>query len=525
MPATCNPCDLYLKFFFCVSCLLLLCITRLPQNALCRSAAPQAAAIIASLAANCPPASAPLLAGCIDAAGAASASPDDGLLSKVVRTAGESARALAGLSTSEAWNVVNTLSQGRVLGNVALDVLIRLDSSAAVAAVQQDLLVYVEAQKHSSDHVPREQSGIPKHSSGTTKKRLRRRIRPNRDIRMEIAAAMNNKPWLVGELAADNELARKTRKCILDSMESCYNGDDVPSLGKAILAVRTLALLVHSVGIGSGSSFGSGSAFVQSSMDAIDIINGKFSGKGSDDLRILSICACLLTCSKFPPIADAKQTFINSPASGACSACLLGLLDDTDSVEGDTFAGRAVSCFLSQDGSELERLVVGTILGTDQTGYHSGGFFNTCRWASLKIGSDDANQMSQTALRSIDGLIYGIRRGGISFQELQKQVKSLLDDPNKCLKAVGVTGTVALLEGIVKAALSQADTKIPLVLPLHVEALAQKTSWRRKKMHDEESKAARCQLILQLLYSLLFLQESPSSPFVVDPRLFALAEI
>ena len=365
-----------------------------PQNSLCRSAAPQAAVIIASLASSCPQASPCLLAGCIDAAAAASVSHnDDALTEKVLKTAKASARALADLSTAEAWNVADTLSQYRVMGDVALDLLITLDPSAAVAAVQEDLLVHNEALKRSSAELNR----APKHSTRSrSKKRHRRRIRPNREIRTEIAAVRNNKPWIVGELAVDDALARKMRKCILDTMESCYNGEDVPSLGKAILVVRTLALVVHSVGIGSGSSFGSGSAFVQSSMNAIDIINGKFSEKGSDDLRTLSICACILTCSKFPPIADAKQTFINSPASAACSACLLGLLDPIDSAESDNFAGRVVSYFLSQDGSELERLVVGRVLGlgAEQTECPGGGFFNTCRWASSKIDTDDAKQLS-----------------------------------------------------------------------------------------------------------------------------------
>lgn len=468
-----------------------------------------------------------MLAGCIDAANAALVCHDDIASSKVAQTAEESARALADLSTSEAWNVVSTLTQYRAMGDVALDLLLRLDSSAAVAAIQEDLLVLTEALEHVSDFLPRRSADTPKHSVGrSTKKRQRRRIRPSREIRTEIANAMRNKPWLVGGILSSNEhLARKTRKCILDAMEGCYNGDDVPSLGKAILAVRTHALLVHSIGIGSGSSFGSGSAFVQSSMEAIDIINGKFSGRGSDELRILSICACLLTCSKFAPIAEAKQTFINSPACSACSACLLGLLDDAGSVEGDTFAGRAVSCFLSQDGSELERLVTGRILGAEQTGCLSSGFFNTCRWASSKISSDDANGMTQNALRSIDGLNDSTRRGGISSKDLEKEVKALLDDPVKCRKVIEEDGIVALLENVVKSTLSEEDTTMPLILPLLVEALAKKGSWRRANALDAESEGVRCQLVLQLLYSLLFLQDSPNSPFVVDPRYFPLTEI
>ena len=445
-------------------------------------------------------------------------------MEKVLKTAKASARALADLSTAEAWNVADTLSQYRVMGDVALDLLITLDPSAAVVTVQEDLLVHNEALKRSSAELHR----APKHSTRSrSKKRQRRRIRPNREIRTEIAAVRNNKPWIVGELAVDDELARKMRKCILDTMESCYNGEDVPSLGKAILVVRTLALVVHSVGIGSGSSFGSGSAFVQSSMNAIDIINGKFSEKGSDDLRTSSICACILTCSKFPPIADAKQTFINSPASAACSACLLGLLDPIDSAESDNFAGRVVSYFLSQDGSELERLVVGRVLGlgAEQTECPGGGFFNTCRWASSKIDTDDAKQLSRKALDSIVGLFDGIRRGSISSQELEEGAKKLFGDPERCRRATKEAATVYFVENTVNVALSGAASKMPLVLPLHVGALSQKLSWRQSDLHDAGSEATRCQLVIQLLYSLLFLEESPSSPFVIDPRAFPLAEV
>lgn len=445
-------------------------------------------------------------------------------MEKVLKTAKASARALADLSTAEAWNVADTLSQYRVMGDVALDLLITLDPSAAVAAIREDLLVHNEALQRLSAELHR----APKHSTRScSKKRQRRRIRPNREIRTEIAAVRNNTPWIVGELAVDDELARKMRKCILDTMESCYNGEDVPSLGKAILVVRTLALVVHSVGIGSGSSFGSGSAFVQSSMNAIDIINGKFSEKASDDLRTLSICACILTCSKFPPIADAKQTFINSPASAACSACLLGLLDPIDSADSDNFAGRVVSYFLSQDGSELERLVVGRVLGlgAEQTACPGGGFFNTCRWASSKIDTGDAKQLSRKALDSIVGLFDGIRRGSISSQELGEGAKKLFDDPERCRRATKEAATVGLIENTVNAALSEAASKIPLVLPLHVGALSQKLSWRQSDLHDAGSEATRCQLVIQLLYSLLFLEESPSSPFVIDPRAFPLAEV
>ena len=81
--------------------------------------------------------------------------------------------------------------------------------------------------------------------------------------------------------------------------------------------------------------------------------------------------------------------------------------------------------------------------------------------------------MSRKALHSIVGLNDGIRRGSISSQELDEEAKKLFGDPVRCRRAVGEAVTVLLLENIVNSALSEASSKIPLVLPLHVEALGQ----------------------------------------------------
>ena len=119
----------------------------------------------------------------------------------------------------------------------------------------------------------------------------------------------------------------------------------------------------------------------------------------------------------------------------------------------------------------------------------------------------------------------GIRRGSISSQELEEEAKNLFGDPVRCRRAAGEAATVCLLENTVNAALSETGSKIPLVLPLHVGALSQKLSWRRSDLHDAGSEATRSQLVIQLLYSLLFLEASPSSPLVIDPRTFSLSEV
>ena len=491
------------------------------KNALCRAAAPQAASIIASLASNCPQASPCLLAGCVDASIAASES-SDAASTKIILSARSSVQAIADLSTNEAWSAANTLLQYKTMQDVALNILITMDTSAAISLMLEDLALHVNSSRRNL--------ASRRHTKSASKSSLRRRIRPMREMRTEYSVAAKDKPWLVEALVKDDELARKARKCVLDSLESIYNGEDVPSLGKAILSVRALALLVNFVGIGSGSSFGSGSAFVQSSMDAIDILNGKFSGKTSDELRVLSICACLLTCSKFPPIAEAKQMFLNSPTSAACSACLLGLLEPTGSETSNAFASRILDCFASQDSTELYRLVVGSLVNAGEsdsvlTEADVDAFFNTCRWASAKVDTATNVDLRKQSMESVEVLNDGTRRGNISYPDLEKKVAQILDDAERCRCVVQGSGATTLMKNAMMATLSDEGSKLPLVLPLRLDALAKKLSWKRSDLFETKTEASRCQFILQLLYSLLFLDHAPSSPFSVDPRSLPLAEV
>lgn len=145
-------------------------------NALCRSAVPRGPEIVASLAANCPPASPCLLRGCVDAhlaaasSASSSVSPDGGnevILAPAdgaaLRSAEASIRRLAALSPAEGWGAALALGdeRRRVLAlprvsssssfssggsggyaegaALALDLTLELDAEAAAAMMLADL--------------------------------------------------------------------------------------------------------------------------------------------------------------------------------------------------------------------------------------------------------------------------------------------------------------------------------------------------------------------------------------------------
>uniref|UniRef100_A0A7S4M5P6 Uncharacterized protein n=1 Tax=Odontella aurita TaxID=265563 RepID=A0A7S4M5P6_9STRA len=154
-------------------------------NALCRSAVPCGPDIVASLAANCPPAVPPLLRGCIDAHLAASSASTLSLSTSgaapadraVLSSAGTSIRRIAALSPSEAWRAVaglrderrllSPLSVGYAEGlSLALELTMNADAEAAVAMMLAELSRdgrhRLQQQQHQKIQSARENTVAPK---------------------------------------------------------------------------------------------------------------------------------------------------------------------------------------------------------------------------------------------------------------------------------------------------------------------------------------------------------------------------
>ena len=65
---------------------------------------------------------------------------------------------------------------------------------------------------------------------------------------------------------------------------------------------------------------------------------------------------------------------------------------------------------------------------------------------------------------------------------------------------------------------------IPIVMPLSLQLLAQSLQWDGIANNVESSKTNFSQFILQLAYALEFVEQYPTSPFIINARLFPLKE-
>jgi hypothetical protein len=488
---------------------------------LCRAAVPQASAIIYDLASNCPPATACLLAGCIDAVSTAyCASGNDIAKSKIVQTAKKSTKAIAALSKSEAWRVINTLTHFKVMRDVALEEIIHLDTGAAVSMMFEDLNRENQIETAMWDSVDAK-------NKKKGKSFQRRKINLSNQVRCAFASVHESRPWLVKSLLESDSLATKVRKYLSKSLQELGSDDQIAS-GRSYLLLQTYSLLIYRIGIGSGSSAGSGTAFVQASIEGV---NALFNRSGQDSrLRMLCICACLITCANFPPIAAGKETFINTPASLSAAACLRSLLKQKDGDNLDVFVSQLSSLISSEDSSELEYLVISSISVKAQkfvTEESADSFFNTCRWAREKMGARIEDEWS--ASTKIEVLTVGARRGAISSTCLANCVAGILDDPAICSKVFLEPCISELLREAVATSLGDGGTKLPIIFPLSLETillqiLELKLSWTQPGTYSLSELGKQCQFILQLLYALIFLDRSTSSPFAIDPRCFPLSE-
>ena len=318
--------------------------------------------------------------------------------------------------------------------------------------------------------------------------------------------------------------------------------------GRVSLQVRALAVLVYKVGIGSGSSDGSGSAFVERAMSAIASLAKKLPSareggaprsSPADQFRRMGICACITTCTQFPPIGDSVGAFLNTSSSAACLDCLMALLSPSVSDLSDVFASRAAGniCAGSDAASNLRFLVMETLFGSNVLssatvvqGPKVDNFSCVCRWISSNVRHDE---LAKTLKRGhspcavlVDPMaaVNAMQHNLISESDSESLLKDILEDPRKCEDIFHKVGATSLIRAGVDSVTKRPGSKIPLVLPLRLEALACTVSWEQFDLSNSpaESNPIRFQFILQLLYAMLFKEQVNESPFSIDPRALPL---
>lgn len=385
------------------------------------------------------------------------------------------------------------------------------------------------------------------------KKRLfkRRKIRKTR-VALPFAKTTQNCYGGLSSLAQllilDKNLASSARRCVLSCIESMIETtkaieNDFNCWSKASLYLQTFAILVYHIGIRAGSSSGSGSAFVESSMNAIasliDILNSQTklkqlkrrqSSSSGDDCYKFAFCACIVICSSFSPIADAKGHFMGGSAMVACSNCFSKLLFNYGSQgiseQSNVFVTRVVGCIGSEDATELQNLILTCLFpnwsslidvkkGDEEINNQLNAFFNVCRWCSSKVGSTETLRIQSQGLSlsaacvDISATVDAFRRCRVTDKEMDSLLLSILQDPTVCGKIYHQKGTVELLLHAVEMLHKRTGALIPLILPLQLEDLGRKIDWNtinaiQNSDEDNHNLNIGSQFSLQLLYALLF---------------------
>ncbi len=553
-------------------------------NALCRSAIPQCSAIITRMAANCPASIACIVNGCIKAFEVATAlqlsHPRENSMTRsshsIVKCCKSSLKGISKLSQRESSLVCNALMEnGNNLGikipDILLEIMIDSDREGSIMILLKELSSFFQKKylksdtKQSSDKDQYSRIAPKRNSERHFKRKRIRRSNVSSTSEMFIQSSNKKMSMLSKLLLTDKNLASSARKCILSCLESFIEKEKLStnqniSWGEASLYLQTFSILIYHTGIGAGSSYGSGSAFVESSMNAVASIVNNLSRQhqdgtsgitqscsSRDEAFKFAFCACIATCYSFAPIADAKGHFMGGPAMVACASCLSNLLNpnkiDGISEQTNVFVSRIVGSISSEDATELRNLFLSYIVPdwNNEIGENNeldgqlNAFFNFCRWCSSKNDTDDLSRIENQGLSlaaicvDISGAVDAFRRCRLTDGKMDTLLSKILTNSEICGKIYVQESTVDFIRYAVKILENRSEPLIPIVLPLKLDELGRKVNWNgvcviNNKNKDNDDMNTACQFVLQLLYSFTFLENHASSPFSIDPRTLPICE-
>ena len=507
------------------------------------------------MAANNPSATRDLLRGCIIAyqlaekfissSTTATTHTDEGdmhtsNLSKakdIIQTSVEATESLASLSPREALNVIRILREKNVMDGLVLSLLIRHDESIAAASF---IVEKLSSSSSTPDTTSTHDITNPTLDANDTKS----------DAISESAPAENTSTSrLFKELENDKMLAENVRRYISQRMIRLLETSKSKkgsSLREGNLFIKAYTLLVYFIGIGAGSSSGSGTKFVVDSISAIStVVDGESSiqdqptKSSKDNVYKLSICAAISTCCKHPPIGDcSKGSVMGGPAVKACLECIQQLLLYPESIESVIFSARVAGFIVDSDAKSLLKLVVETILPESNSSGCSeeedvSQMSNVCRWLSSKVELESLNAIHSRGMTTTslvhDPIVvaetmrrsdtqkpnvpsehvkvgtssrgYGTPTNGQGassstssssrnnvpkwgFEELDELAKKILLDREICSKAIHHPHACILVQESVAMLVRRPEPHIPIVLPLTLERISQQLPWEEISISD-----------------------------------------
>jgi len=396
--------------------------------------------------------------------------------------------------------------------------------------------------------------------------------------------------WITRALCEDVRLAGKTRRFLRLRLSSFVSDGERRKKqlskihlvwGRVVLYIRALALLINLVGIDGSvveeSPSSSELSFVESVMNSLTSLASIEDGNDAVTMRTFAqnneflqtaICFCLLNCSILMTTNSNKNTnggkeeFDHASTTKmastqatlvVCGICLRKLLYHLHHISekknvGLLFLTRIVNVIRDQDATELRSLVLKTLIygNTVVDAFilpheeEEKKYGNVCRWAASKLDSVELPECTAELLRecscftplNLMTFVEHIQRVQIKKSVMDSVLYRFFQSADQCAAIYGEDGITLLLKASVRylAKRTPAARRIPLVLPLNLEALGRRVYPKRhqdefEQMNTEVMVKCMCQFEIQVVYALLFKDEIIDSPFAIDPRSLPLDQV
>lgn len=520
------------------------------SNALCRASVPQSSTLIMHMAANCPAASSCLLRGCIDAyiigrqyqssVQSSSLGEEEDIDEKavnIIHTSVASAKALASLSRREACNVVRVLREcgKHVMSSLVLKILLDTDETEAASFIVEILSSSLDPPKTaSSNEVNSVQvQNLAKRRSLTLNQRM---IRNNQlHSESEVQTCTLRLETSPAELLEDQTITEAAFSCVSKRIiQQSQTVDERFCSGEASLYIRAYALLTYFMNMGESSKCGT---IFEDTISAIHTLS-KFITQSSsrtlvkesttDEFYTLLLCATLFTIVQ---ITASKASFNAQTAEQACLECLQLLLCHPVSMNTAVVAARVASFINANNIMNLLRFslqstVNGVFAVSDEKITTES---DVCQWLSSRFESG-LLALVEKKVMSMNYVLYDAtvfidkmsQNDSVQSNELEQIIQNILENPDKCCQMIQQSSVCDFIIGSARLTCRKQAPHIPFVLPLALERLSRKL-WA--EIGDGKEVSSKfMQFVLQLLYALSFLNEDPTSPFVINPWSFPLKE-
>ena len=520
-----NPCLLMLLSSFCFIDSFFL------QSALCRATLPQAAGLIARMAANAPPSVSTLVRGCIRAYENASQSKSKN--HSIAASARRAIRALASLSAQEQSRIRSILGKDNVMIDVQLELAMRQDPLAAVCLLIREL---------SGDRAAgQERPNTLDAKTGVRAKMLKRR----NSVSLLSGSTFIRMRSLVCHLTDDPKLLISTLQFLqkeLHQLTISTDSDSITSWGRVSLTLAACCWLLCRVPLEKCWIEAKGRIAVMELLSTVhEMTEGTY--KKMKDVttcsqsknlldRPFSLSLCSLT-SGLMAICSVKDS---SEEREKVASILSQHLSNGSNSKCSLVFNSSLSCaFRDRDPSSLCSVLESMV----SKEAHSYGTLShdpfvislaerACKWARQEkllcaLYEHGASEGAFFVDLSAANLL--LKNESIDTARRIERARVLLSAVLERTEIAEVLlrnkATPSFIEMAIRVLLLKTGPRVPLILPVQIEKLASEVHLHNVSVTGPS--VAR--FLLNSLYCLEYLELDNLSPLAVDPRSLPLKEI